>query len=159
MKTDKGYCQRCRGCGQIANSDEGEPWVTWENLPEASKLAVRMGLVRPIPCPDCRKLKALTMPKSPPDSDRDQPLDENEVRMLRAYLDKFPAGPAPENMPYIDILRLCATMESLMKDQGERIEENNELNLRLDECYKLLNRLRRCDLGYMGLEIDRFIKG
>ena len=47
-------CPRCGGCGQIANSDEGEPWSAWEALPEPSKLAVRLGIVRPVPCPRCR---------------------------------------------------------------------------------------------------------
>ncbi len=46
-------CPKCEGCGQIANSDDGEPWSFWERLPEASNLAVRLGIVRPIPCPLC----------------------------------------------------------------------------------------------------------
>ena len=46
-------CERCDGCGQIADSDEGEPWTAWTSLPPGSDLAVRMGLVKPIPCPDC----------------------------------------------------------------------------------------------------------
>lgn len=46
-------CSRCRGCGQIANSEDGEPWIDWESLPEPSKLAMRLGLVAPIPCPEC----------------------------------------------------------------------------------------------------------
>ena len=46
-------CRRCDGCGQIANSDDGEAWVIWEELPAPSNLAVQMGLVKPIPCPDC----------------------------------------------------------------------------------------------------------
>jgi hypothetical protein len=47
-------CPRCEGCGQIANSDDGEPWTVWEELPPGSDLAVRVGLVRPITCPGCR---------------------------------------------------------------------------------------------------------
>jgi RecJ-like exonuclease len=46
-------CTRCDGCGQIANSDDGEPWTAWTSLPAASAIAIRMGLVAPIPCPDC----------------------------------------------------------------------------------------------------------
>lgn len=46
-------CMRCDGCGQIANSDDGEPWTAWEALPPGSDLAVRLGLVYPIPCPAC----------------------------------------------------------------------------------------------------------
>jgi DnaJ-class molecular chaperone len=47
-------CRRCRGCGQIANSDDGEPWTFWAELPAPSNLAVQLGIVRPIPCPDCK---------------------------------------------------------------------------------------------------------
>jgi len=46
-------CKRCEGCGKIANTEDGEPWTVWEKLPSPSNLAVQMGLVRPIPCPDC----------------------------------------------------------------------------------------------------------
>lgn len=46
-------CPRCEGCRQIANSDDGEPWTAWTSLPMESQLAVRLGFVQPIPCPDC----------------------------------------------------------------------------------------------------------
>lgn len=46
-------CRRCDGCGKIANSENGEPWTQWASLPPGSDLAVRMGIVAPIPCPDC----------------------------------------------------------------------------------------------------------
>lgn len=46
-------CPRCEGCGKIASDDEGTPWTFWAGLPAGSDLAVRMGLVRPLPCPDC----------------------------------------------------------------------------------------------------------
>lgn len=46
-------CVTCDGCGRIANDDEHTPWTFWENLPVKSAAAVLMGLVRPIPCPDC----------------------------------------------------------------------------------------------------------
>lgn len=46
-------CPRCRGCGQIANSEQGEPWSNWMALPLQSATAVLMGLVKPIPCPSC----------------------------------------------------------------------------------------------------------
>jgi hypothetical protein len=46
-------CPRCDGCGRIANSEAGEPWRVWEALPEASAVAVRLGIVKPILCPDC----------------------------------------------------------------------------------------------------------
>lgn len=46
-------CSTCDGCGQVANTDDREPWTAWEDLPPGSDLAVRLGLVRPVPCPDC----------------------------------------------------------------------------------------------------------
>ena len=46
-------CDRCDGCGQIANDDEGTPWSFWLNLPVKSAVAVMMGIVKPLPCPEC----------------------------------------------------------------------------------------------------------
>lgn len=46
-------CQRCRGCGQLADSDDREPWTDWTSLPLQSSAAVLMGLVKPIPCDGC----------------------------------------------------------------------------------------------------------
>lgn len=46
-------CKMCEGDGRVANTPNPEPWPAWERLPEASKAAVQMGLVKPIPCPDC----------------------------------------------------------------------------------------------------------
>ncbi|MFN3005124.1 hypothetical protein [Mycolicibacterium wolinskyi] len=47
-------CRKCVGDGQIANDDDGTPWSAWANLPPGADLAVRMGLVRPVQCPDCK---------------------------------------------------------------------------------------------------------
>ena len=47
-------CMKCDGCGRIANSEDGEPWTTWEALPPGSDLAVKFGIVKPIECPECR---------------------------------------------------------------------------------------------------------
>lgn len=47
-------CSTCLGEGQIANDDERTPWSAWASLPPGSDLAVRLGLVYPIPCPDCQ---------------------------------------------------------------------------------------------------------
>lgn len=49
----KDKCLRCDGCGQIADSDEGEPWSMWMALPVASAFAVLTGMVKPIQCPKC----------------------------------------------------------------------------------------------------------
>lgn len=46
-------CWKCLGEGQVANSDDQEPWSAWASLPPGSDLAVRLGLVAPMPCPEC----------------------------------------------------------------------------------------------------------
>jgi DnaJ-class molecular chaperone len=46
-------CQRCLGGGRIANSEAGEAWKYWQELPPGSDLAVRLGIVFPIDCPAC----------------------------------------------------------------------------------------------------------
>lgn len=46
-------CPRCDGCGQLANTDDREPWSAWADLPIGSDLAVRLGLVKPVPCDLC----------------------------------------------------------------------------------------------------------
>lgn len=46
-------CSRCYGCGAVADSDEGESWLHWLALEPPSNLAVVVGGVTPIPCPDC----------------------------------------------------------------------------------------------------------
>ena len=46
-------CTRCEGCGKIADTEEGEPWIAWACLPLGSDAAVRMGIVKPIECPQC----------------------------------------------------------------------------------------------------------
>ena len=51
--TTMSQCPRCDGCGKVADTDEQEPWTAWETLPPGSDLAVKMGIVKPIPCPSC----------------------------------------------------------------------------------------------------------
>jgi len=46
-------CPKCEGCGQIADTDDQDPWTFWSELPPGSDLAVRLGIVKPIPCPLC----------------------------------------------------------------------------------------------------------
>lgn len=46
-------CSRCKGCKQIDDGDEGIAWTHWLALPPGSDLAVRLGVVKPIPCPAC----------------------------------------------------------------------------------------------------------
>lgn len=52
--TDSFPCTHCAGCGQIADTEEGEPWKYWLELPVGSALAVIAGIVKPIPCPMCQ---------------------------------------------------------------------------------------------------------
>lgn len=47
-------CYRCLGCGQLANSDDQEPWSAWADLPPGSDVAVRLGLVQPVDCYECK---------------------------------------------------------------------------------------------------------
>ena len=46
-------CVRCHGEGEIADTKDGEPWSAWKSLPPGSDVAVRLGWVKPIPCPIC----------------------------------------------------------------------------------------------------------
>jgi RecJ-like exonuclease len=46
-------CPKCSGEGRIANSEDGEPWSQWEKLPPGSDIAVKIGLIKPIVCPNC----------------------------------------------------------------------------------------------------------
>jgi hypothetical protein len=34
---EQSICDRCEGCGFIADSEDGEPWTAWDNLPEESQ--------------------------------------------------------------------------------------------------------------------------
>jgi len=53
VQSDVPPCHRCDGCGQLADSDDREPWSVWMNLPLQSAWAVIIGLVKPVPCDDC----------------------------------------------------------------------------------------------------------
>jgi hypothetical protein len=50
----KPKCQKCNGCGKIANSQQQEPWTYWENLPVKNAIAIISGIVKPIECPTCK---------------------------------------------------------------------------------------------------------
>lgn len=47
-------CQKCDGCGKVANTEDQEPWTVWMNLPLQSAGAVILGIVKPITCPYCK---------------------------------------------------------------------------------------------------------
>jgi len=46
-------CPKCEGCGRVADTDDQEPWSAWADLPPGADMAVRLGLVKPMPCPKC----------------------------------------------------------------------------------------------------------
>ncbi len=47
-------CNKCDGCGEVANTEEQEPWIAWLSLPLRSSAAVLSGIVFAIPCPECK---------------------------------------------------------------------------------------------------------
>lgn len=51
--TEPTVCSKCDGERQVADTDDEEPWSAWASLPQGSDAAVRMGLVKPKPCPKC----------------------------------------------------------------------------------------------------------
>ena len=46
-------CDKCDGCGKVADSDDEEPWSDWLKLPVESASALLLGFVKPKPCPMC----------------------------------------------------------------------------------------------------------
>lgn len=46
-------CPSCDGCGKVADTESREPWTAWTSLPPGARVAVDLGVVRPVTCPDC----------------------------------------------------------------------------------------------------------
>ncbi len=46
-------CDTCQGCGFIGDDDDHTPWKYLEELPPGSDIAVKMGLIKKLPCPEC----------------------------------------------------------------------------------------------------------
>lgn len=46
-------CGRCLGWKMVDNG-EMQSWKHWAELPQRSAVAIQLGLVRPIECPDCK---------------------------------------------------------------------------------------------------------
>lgn len=46
-------CPRCAGCGKLATDEHRTPWIHWTELPLHSSMAVLLGVIKPITCPDC----------------------------------------------------------------------------------------------------------
>jgi len=53
-------CGRCDGCGQLADSEDAEPWTAWTSLPVVSASALLMRLVKPKPCHACNGTGRMT---------------------------------------------------------------------------------------------------
>lgn len=47
-------CKKCLGWKRVADSDDGESWKYWAELPAASAIAVTLGIVKPVECPRCK---------------------------------------------------------------------------------------------------------
>jgi len=54
MTTEMAKCEKCDGCGKVADTPDEEPWTFWLELPLQNSVAVVMGLVRPKLCSDCK---------------------------------------------------------------------------------------------------------
>lgn len=50
----EGNCDRCAGCGYITDGKNGDPFKYWLELPVQSAVALQMGLVKPVECPECK---------------------------------------------------------------------------------------------------------
>lgn len=72
-------CAKCDGCGQVANSEDGEPWKEWEQLPEQSRASVHLGLVKPLTCPNCGGTGYPPPPVPSADSGATSPLSAGET--------------------------------------------------------------------------------
>jgi len=46
-------CPSCDGCGQVADTEDREPWTDWLKLPLGSGAAVVAGIVKPVTCTAC----------------------------------------------------------------------------------------------------------
>lgn len=51
--TKAGACSKCGGCGKVSDTPDEDPWSVLEALPPGSDIAVRLGVVKPKPCPVC----------------------------------------------------------------------------------------------------------
>jgi hypothetical protein len=71
-------CDRCAGCGQLADTETREPWIVWETLPPGANAAVLLGQVRPIPCDKCGGSTAAPVPARPAPEFPDQHLSKAE---------------------------------------------------------------------------------
>lgn len=111
-------CVRCLGCGQVANSEDREPWSTWASLPAGSDLAVRTGLVKPVPCDDCGGSGvALKLDQAPEDKPKKALVLHIEVDGFYADdLDEM-AGYVTEPEPADDEARLYVVTEEWMRTE------------------------------------------
>ena len=47
-------CTKCDGCGEVADTEDQEPWTLWDALPEICRSAMTLGIVRAMTCPACK---------------------------------------------------------------------------------------------------------
>lgn len=47
-----GSCHSCWGSGLVGNDEDKTPWPVWAAMPPANAVAVSLGIVRPVPCPE-----------------------------------------------------------------------------------------------------------
>ena len=48
----KNACKRCLGWKKVDEAEQ-QSWKYWAEMPEQSKIAIKVGLVKPIDCADC----------------------------------------------------------------------------------------------------------
>lgn len=55
IEAGKGKCPKCWGTGKVAGgTDDQDAWPAWGLLDPGADLAVQIGAVYPITCPECR---------------------------------------------------------------------------------------------------------
>lgn len=122
-------CTRCDGCGRIADSEDGEPWTDWSSLPPGADLAVRAGIVKPIPCEECGgtgKAAAQAIKRGPA-APTLPPLRDDELETALATLTESAAGKLAS---WIQGARLVLSMPNppaglaLLVEQTERTLNN-----------------------------------
>lgn len=81
-------CETCEGCGKLANTKDREPWSRWLQLPVRSAVALQVGIVTPITCPDCQGAGKVQQQRFPIQRAGTVPWKEAEIA-YRAYSSFF----------------------------------------------------------------------
>ncbi len=105
-------CSKCNGEGRVADSADQEPWSAWATLPRGSDLAVRFGLVKPIPCPKCGGTGQISKLDPQLNQDiADLALLTPEARAAMVAQIRGRRSPAPEPKPVPDRPRKIRPLE------------------------------------------------